>query len=398
MNPTNYTGVSIVDYLKQQGQPSDYASRATLAASKGIKDYSGSVDQNTLLLSTLRGGGTSVTSNTAQQPSQQSPQQQPAQQQSTAQQLGLPAGSPQSIQDLISMGYGGYQGWNDEMSALADYRNTGGAGKWTGGSMGGTGGGSALNLTDLYDNLYKSSGVTDLDKQLADMTTRFNEAQSTINDNPFLSESSRVGRIQKLQTDFNNATANVRDQIATKRADIEMQLNLATKQFDIDSQMARDALNKFNSLLESGALAGASGTDIANITSSTGLSSSMIQAAIKAQSDKNNPVNVSIIDDGSNQIAVAIDSQGNVVNKQTIAKSEPTAEQKDKVSDSQQTQANVIADIQAGVTLFRLQQNYVQPGGLTLEEVYRLYNTYSPYGEAQESIEDIKKGTYVNKA
>ena len=55
-----YEGVSIVDYLKSVGQPTDYASRAKIAASKGISGYSGSAQQNTLLLNMLRGGGTGV--------------------------------------------------------------------------------------------------------------------------------------------------------------------------------------------------------------------------------------------------------------------------------------------------------------------------------------------------
>ena len=48
-----YTGTSIVDYLKSVGQTSDYNSRATLAASKGIQNYTGTAEQNTQLLRVL---------------------------------------------------------------------------------------------------------------------------------------------------------------------------------------------------------------------------------------------------------------------------------------------------------------------------------------------------------
>lgn len=51
-----YTGVSIVDYLKSVGQPSDYASRSVLASQKGIQSYKGTAEQNLQLLSILRGG------------------------------------------------------------------------------------------------------------------------------------------------------------------------------------------------------------------------------------------------------------------------------------------------------------------------------------------------------
>ena len=49
-----YTGVSIVDYLKSVGQPSDYSSRARLAQEKGITDYMGTAEQNTQLLNLLK--------------------------------------------------------------------------------------------------------------------------------------------------------------------------------------------------------------------------------------------------------------------------------------------------------------------------------------------------------
>lgn len=48
MNP------SIVDYLNSQGQASDYSSRAKLAQSKGIANYTGTAEQNTSLLNMLK--------------------------------------------------------------------------------------------------------------------------------------------------------------------------------------------------------------------------------------------------------------------------------------------------------------------------------------------------------
>jgi hypothetical protein len=44
------TGTSIVDYLKSTGQKSDYESRSVLATKYGIKNYTGSAEQNTQLL------------------------------------------------------------------------------------------------------------------------------------------------------------------------------------------------------------------------------------------------------------------------------------------------------------------------------------------------------------
>ncbi|WP_340084469.1 DUF3597 family protein [Siminovitchia sp. FSL H7-0308] len=52
---------SIVDYLKSIGVDSSFANRAKLAAQHGISNYKGTADQNLKLLNTLRSGGTPPT-------------------------------------------------------------------------------------------------------------------------------------------------------------------------------------------------------------------------------------------------------------------------------------------------------------------------------------------------
>lgn len=52
---TNYTGSSIVDYLKSIGQDSSFGERKNLATQKGVQNYVGSAEQNNNLLKLLRG-------------------------------------------------------------------------------------------------------------------------------------------------------------------------------------------------------------------------------------------------------------------------------------------------------------------------------------------------------
>lgn len=52
--PSGYSGPSVVDYLNSTGQASDFNSRAVLARNAGIAGYTGTADQNTQLLNTLR--------------------------------------------------------------------------------------------------------------------------------------------------------------------------------------------------------------------------------------------------------------------------------------------------------------------------------------------------------
>ena len=212
---------------------------------------------------------------------------------------------------------------------------------------------ATLDLPGLYNSLTKSSGIADLENKAMQEQTAFNEAQSKINDNPFLSEADRVGRIQKLQMDYNNSTKATQDALAMKKADVQTQLDLASKQYDINSQASRDALSRFDSLLASGALAGASGSDIANLTSQTGLSSTMIQAAIKAAKAKGIQTQTINWDDGTNMGFAIIDQNtGDIISKQTVAPSKPTAAESKAAAGgtlASQNKANESSSAQAAI-------------------------------------------------
>lgn len=192
------------------------------------------------------------------------------------------------------------------------------------GGSGGTGAGISaqptLNLPELYKTLYDSSGISLLEGDLSAKEKEYIEAKGKINDNPFLSEATRVGRVAKIESLYNERTASLRNDIATKKADIETKLNLETKQFDINSQSAQQALSQFNTLLAMGALDSASGEDIANITRSTGLSSNVIQSAIssKKQKDVQTQVITSTNDAGVVTATVINPQTGEIINQQSL--------------------------------------------------------------------------------
>lgn len=201
------------------------------------------------------------------------------------------------------------------------------------GTPSGTSGGGAgvgitpqptLDLPKLYESLYASSGIRDAEADLLAKQNAYNEQVSKIKNNPYLSEATMTGRIKKLSEKFDADANSVRNDIAMRKADIETQLNLQTKQLDINNTQTKLAWDQFNSLLSAGALDGASGEDIAGLTRSTGISSSMIQSAIETNRKKNAPkVSISQFDDGTNVYAVAVDENGNVTNRQIIGPSKP---------------------------------------------------------------------------
>lgn len=174
-----------------------------------------------------------------------------------------------------------------------------------------------IDLQGLYNTYSKDAGIADLEGKITTKTQAYNDATSKINDNPYLSEADRVGRAEKLRMDYNNDIKVDQDALAMKQADVKLKLDLASKQFDINSKAATQEFERFNSLLSSGALNNAGGQDIANLALSTGLSTDMIQSAIKANKTKGSEMVK--YDDGTNQGFAIVDKEGNIVKKEIIA-------------------------------------------------------------------------------
>jgi hypothetical protein len=264
---------------------------------------------------------------------------------------------------------------------------------------------SMINLPNLYSSLYESSGISAKEAELTNKEKQYLEAKAKISDNPFLSASMVDKRLARLEAKYKTETDPLRNEIATKKADIETQLNLQTKQFDINSQAARDALNYFNTLLDSGALNNASGEDIANLTRATGLSSSAIYSAINAKKEKDVETQVitSEADDGTVTASVINPRTGEIISQtnlgqignQQISGGGATATERLQ-SEQQETSQNLISDAQRGATLRQLVGHYGIPGGLDIDTIYRLYNTYSPHGIAKETLEQVKQGIFLD--
>lgn len=395
-----YGGNSIVDFLTSTGQRSDFATRAQLAASRGIAGYTGSAQQNIQLLNMLRGTAQAAQAS-APQPTARpaTPTAQPTAQPQAGAGGGMtPEGVPISElpPDLIFNGQldvsnPDKQTRYQQLVQSRGQRTSAGSGAMV--TM------PSINLPEIYDNLFKSSGITAIEEELSGKTRSYNEAVAKIKDNPYLSEATMSGRLRKIDDKFNADTQAIRNDIATKKADIETKLNIQMKQFDINSTQARQALDQFQTLLASGALNDASGEDIANITRSTGLSSSMINSAIKANRAKDVQTSTIQFDDGTNQGFMVINSNtGEIINRQIIAESKPKSASvvDQRTEDARVNQENLISDIQRGATLRDLINHYAVSGGLSVEEIYRIYNIHSPYGTAEEDIDDVKQGKFVS--
>jgi len=208
--------------------------------------------------------------------------------------------------------------------------NGSGSGATGSGSMfGGTGVSSNLNLMEEQKKLYDASGITQLQNTISgiqatidSMKSEADKRRAEVNENPFLSESSRVGRIRKIDDMLNDSLqseeaklANYNAQVTQKQNEINEKLGLQVKQFDIDRVTRQDNIDLFNSLLASGALNTASPQDISNLSAQTGLPISFIQSAISKASQAEVMIEKQVDDYGNVTILTIDKNTGNIVNQ-----------------------------------------------------------------------------------
>jgi len=295
---------------------------------------------------------------------------------------------------------------------LAKYNSGGYAGSSstssTSGAMTGFEAPAPINLSETYQGLYDSSGISDLEAQYSTQEKSYIEAKGKINDNPFLSEATRVGRIAKIESLFAERTANIKGDIATQKADVETQMNLKLQQLDINSQQTQLAWQQLGSLLDMGALDNANGEDIANWTRQTGISSTMIKSAI-AERNKPEPVQTSMVqstnDAGEMTVSVINSQTGEVISQQSLGAigkatkvtgggstttSTKNAQQQ-FTSDAESTQG--VSTDAGWVGIFpQLVAKYA--AFMSLNDIYKLYlnsATGQKYGTPNESASEIKE-------
>jgi hypothetical protein len=180
---------------------------------------------------------------------------------------------------------------------------------------------AALDTAKLYESIYNNSQISDWNNQLATKEKQYLEAKAKISDNPFLSASSVDKRLARLADQYNVETAPLRTQVANAKADAEVKMNLALKQYDINNEAYKQKLDQFNNLLSMGALSNASDQDIANLAVQTGMSTSMIQSAVNASKQKN--VKTHMITSTNNQtgevtITMVDENTGEIIKSQSL--------------------------------------------------------------------------------
>lgn len=271
-----------------------------------------------------------------------------------------------------------------------------------------------IDVQSVYDQAFKApeigvanTEVSDIQAEIDALEEAYNNAKAIINDNPMYGATTMSGKEAKLRAKFSddknllqNKKAIAQDNLAKLKADAEIKVNLALKQYDINNQAYKDKLSLFNTLLDAGALTNASGTDIATYAAATGIPTNMIQGIIDKQkkSEEIKPQIITSTDDSGTMFAVAIDPKtGSILYKTSLGKIDKATKQAAGSTKDAELQANVsslIGDISNGVSLRDLVTHYGSLAGLPTETVYNYYNQYSPNGPAKETMENVKAGVF----
>jgi len=253
-----------------------------------------------------------------------------------------------------------------------------------------------IDLTKIYDTARSDPELLSLENQLKEKQMALDTARSTINDNPYFSEATRVGRIQKLESKANSELSTLSNLIAQKKADADVRVNLATKQYDINNREYQKNLERLNMLLSSGALMNANDSDVASVATATGFTTGQIKGMVdkmrresaKPQVVTDNAGNITAFDANTGQILYTLGGIGKA-DKDTS----DTGVKKDKISDK---------DIGKGISILR-EVDVMNAGtedkllsGQEIQEAYsRLLAEYGNPDTAKTILmEAINRGKY----
>lgn len=205
--------LSLVDTLKTKGMASDFLSRSNLAKTYGITNYTGAPDQNDALRLKVLGGTTgapvntqgTVTAPVVTDPTKTVTPPQTFDANALAKLAGEKGMSIADLQTLISQGGGNFGVDKNKISTDLGIPSLETSVFQA----------PSKSTSDLFHEAYSTSGLDKVDSSIqalmddiAQRRQQLGEATSTINNNPFLSEKTRVGqdklRLDQAETDINN--------------------------------------------------------------------------------------------------------------------------------------------------------------------------------------------------
>lgn len=171
--------------------------------------------------------------------------------------------------------------------------------------------GGAIDLNGIYDQLFNTPEIQAKQAEVSDVEKRRDEAITSNQNNPWYSQATRGGKIAAVKSDAERNLMRINNELTRMQTDAQIKYGIQMDQYNINRQAHQDALALFNGLVSSGALQGANESTIADLAVKTGISSDMINSIVA----NNQKVTLQGYEDNSGQYILALDPQGNVVNR-----------------------------------------------------------------------------------
>ena len=223
-----------------------------------------------------------------------------------------------------------------------------------------------IDLASEYKSLYESLGLTELkanveakQQELLALRSATDEAIALVNENPWASAATTVGRIAKVESQYESKASVITAQAALEQqkytdatSELNTQLSLKTQQYQYDTANFDSNLAQLNTLLDMGALDNASLSSLETIGSQVGMSADMISSMITAQ--KNSKVNPTLIQNTDNNGVVTltlVDSNtGNVLNQTSLGAVDSYSTTKISSSQTKEDTLSTLDDAMYGLS------------------------------------------------
>lgn len=180
--------------------------------------------------------------------------------------------------------------------------------------------GGITNTT--YDAFFNTNEINQLKADIDEKKKARDTAVAKINDNPFYSEATRVGKINQINQQADAEIGTLQEGLDQLISDAEIRYNIATQQYDVEQDRYKNALSQLNLLIDTGAISNLNPADLAELAKETGLTVDMlkqIQLETSKSGSKVSPEVIKQTDRDGNVTVVIIDKNtGNIINKQNL--------------------------------------------------------------------------------
>lgn len=173
-----------------------------------------------------------------------------------------------------------------------------------------------IDLNGIYDSLFNTPEIQAKKDEVAKVEARRDEAITSNQNNPWYSQATRGGKIAAVKSDAERNLMRINNELTRMQTDAQIKYGIQMDQYNINRQAHQDALALFNGLVNSGGLVNANAEDIANLAVRTGIPTSMINSIIENGQD----LTLEAYSDNTGQYVLALDTQGNVVNRVYLGK------------------------------------------------------------------------------